>query len=161
MAGNEDRGGVAELMQFIKTSKVPIVCICNDRQCQKLRSLAGVCFDLRFQRPRLEQVRAFALSVGFKEAIGEQLSGARDTLDELIVASNGDIRQVLHSLQMWASSNAFSSAGKLGDRRELAHSAVKDMTKLVHLHSQHDLLFTLFDATINRLRIYKCHSVRA
>ena len=49
MAGNEDRGGVAELIQLLKTSKVPVIAMCNDRQHQKIRSLANYCFDLRFQ----------------------------------------------------------------------------------------------------------------
>ena len=31
MAGNEDRGGVAELIALIKTTRIPIICICNDR----------------------------------------------------------------------------------------------------------------------------------
>ena len=31
MAGNEDRGGVAELIQLIKTTRIPIICICNNR----------------------------------------------------------------------------------------------------------------------------------
>jgi len=56
MAGNEDRGGIAELIQIIKSSKIPIICLCNDRQHQKIRSLAGHCFDLRFQKPRVEQI---------------------------------------------------------------------------------------------------------
>ena len=49
MAGNEDRGGVAELIQLLKMSKVPVIAMCNDRQHQKIRSLANYCFDLRFQ----------------------------------------------------------------------------------------------------------------
>jgi DNA polymerase III delta prime subunit len=57
MAGNEDRGGVAELIQLIKNSKIPIICMCNDRNHQKIRSLANYCFDLRFQRPRVEQIK--------------------------------------------------------------------------------------------------------
>ena len=54
MAGNEDRGGIGELIQIIKSSSIPIICICNDRQHQKIRSLAGHCFDLRFQKARDE-----------------------------------------------------------------------------------------------------------
>ncbi len=57
MAGNEDRGGVAELIQLIKSSKIPVICMCNDRNHPKIRSLANHCFDLRFQRPRIEQIR--------------------------------------------------------------------------------------------------------
>lgn len=59
MAGNEDRGGLQELVQLIKTSRIPIICICNDRNSPKMRTLAGYCFDLRFQRPRLEQIKVF------------------------------------------------------------------------------------------------------
>jgi len=51
MGGNEDRGGVQELLSVIKKAKVPFICICNDRQHQKIRSLAAHCFDLRLRRP--------------------------------------------------------------------------------------------------------------
>jgi replication factor C subunit 1 len=45
-----DRGGIAELILLIKKSKVPIICICNDRASPKVRSLANYCLDLRFRR---------------------------------------------------------------------------------------------------------------
>ena len=57
MAGNEDRGGLQELVLLIKSTKIPIICICNDRNSMKMRTLANYCFDLRFQRPRLEQIK--------------------------------------------------------------------------------------------------------
>ena len=37
--GAGDRAGMAELIKLIKTSKIPIICICNDRSSQKVRSL--------------------------------------------------------------------------------------------------------------------------
>ena len=57
MAGNEDRGGLQELVQLIKSTAIPVICICNDRNSIKMRTLANYCFDLRFQRPRLEQIK--------------------------------------------------------------------------------------------------------
>jgi replication factor C subunit 1 len=42
---------MAELILLIKKSKVPIICICNDRQSTKVKSLAGYCLDLKFRRP--------------------------------------------------------------------------------------------------------------
>lgn len=57
MAGNEDRGGMAELLQVIKAAKIPIICMANDRAHQKMRSLTNYCFDLRFQRPRVDQIK--------------------------------------------------------------------------------------------------------
>lgn len=53
--GAGDRSGMAELIQMIKKSKVPIICICNDRQSQKMKSLLPYCMDLRFK------VRGFSI----------------------------------------------------------------------------------------------------
>lgn len=63
MAGNEDRGGMQELINLIKNTNVPIICMCNDRNHQKVRSLANYCFDLRFARPRMEQIRVSLILV--------------------------------------------------------------------------------------------------
>ena len=98
MAGNEDRGGVAELIKLINKTHMPIICICNDRSHPKMRSLVNYCFDLRFFRPRIEQIKAHMMSVCFKEGI--KLSG--DALNELIISSNQDIRQVLHFISLLA-----------------------------------------------------------
>ena len=46
-----DRGGITAIIQMIKTTKVPIICICNDRRCDKIRSLASHCFDISFHKP--------------------------------------------------------------------------------------------------------------
>lgn len=57
MAGNEDRGGLQEMIALIKSTSVPIICICNDRNHPKMRTLSNYTFDLRFAKPRLEQIR--------------------------------------------------------------------------------------------------------
>ncbi|KAL7636133.1 UNVERIFIED_CONTAM: hypothetical protein RMT77_013952 [Armadillidium vulgare] len=98
MAGNEDRGGVQELIALIKGSKIPIICMCNDRNHPKIRSLANYCFDLRFHKPRVEQIRGAMLSVCFREGIKIK----PEALDQMIVGSNQDIRQVLHHLSLWS-----------------------------------------------------------
>ena len=87
---------MAELILLIKSSKVPIICMCNDRNHQKIRSLANHCFDLRFNRPRPEQIRAAMMSICFKEKIKIE----PNALMELIVGCNQDVRQVLHHLSM-------------------------------------------------------------
>uniref|UniRef100_A0ACD5UBJ4 Uncharacterized protein n=1 Tax=Avena sativa TaxID=4498 RepID=A0ACD5UBJ4_AVESA len=51
-----DRGGVADLIASIKISKIPIVCICNDRYSQKLKSLLNYCLLLNFRKPTKQQV---------------------------------------------------------------------------------------------------------
>jgi len=66
-----DRGGVGELINIIKASKVPIICICNDNYNQKLKSLRNSCLELGFrwdtldppttpEAPRVPRGRKFA-----------------------------------------------------------------------------------------------------
>ncbi|XP_067353864.1 replication factor C subunit 1 isoform X2 [Channa argus] len=98
MAGNEDRGGIQEMIGLIKSSKIPIICMCNDRNHPKIRSLANYCFDLRFQRPRVEQIKGAMMSIAFKEGI----KIPPPALNEIILASNQDVRQVIHNLSMWS-----------------------------------------------------------
>ncbi|XP_028657805.2 replication factor C subunit 1 isoform X1 [Erpetoichthys calabaricus] len=98
MAGNEDRGGIQELIGLIKQTKIPIICMCNDRNHQKMRSLVNYCFDLRFQRPRVEQIKGAMMSIAFKEG----LKIPPPALNAIILAANQDIRQVLHNLSMWS-----------------------------------------------------------
>uniref|UniRef100_A0A4W3IHY4 Replication factor C subunit 1 n=1 Tax=Callorhinchus milii TaxID=7868 RepID=A0A4W3IHY4_CALMI len=97
MAGNEDRGGVQELIALIKQTKIPIICMCNDRNHPKIRSLANYCFDLRFPRPRLEQIKGAMMTVAYKEG----LKIPPPAMNEIILAANQDIRQVLHNITMW------------------------------------------------------------
>ena len=49
MSGS-DRGGIAKLIQLLKKTKIPIICICNDRQSSKVRSLRNYCLELQFRK---------------------------------------------------------------------------------------------------------------
>lgn len=97
MAGNEDRGGMQELIALIKNTKIPVICMCNDRNSQKIRSLANYCFDLRFQRPRVEQIKGAMMSIAFKEG----LRIPPQAMEQIILGANQDVRQVLHNMSMW------------------------------------------------------------
>ena len=90
--GGSDRGGIAELIKLIKTSKTPIICICNDRQCPKIRSLANHCYDLRVRRPTKTQIATRIIALAKVEGLSVEQNAA-----ELLVEQAGnDIRQVIH-----------------------------------------------------------------
>ncbi|XP_014439940.1 replication factor C subunit 1 isoform X2 [Tupaia chinensis] len=120
MAGNEDRGGIQELIGLIKHTKIPIICMCNDRNHPKIRSLVHYCFDLRFQRPRLEQIKGAMMSIAFKEG----LKIPPPAMNEIILGANQDIRQVLHNLSMWC---ARSKALSYDQAKADSHRAKKDI----------------------------------
>eukprot|EP01036_Dinobryon_divergens_P022595 gene22595-30862_t len=94
--GGSDRGGMAELIKVIKISKIPIICICNDRQSSKVRSLANHCFDLRVKRPTKGQIAARLTAVAGQEGLQLDANAA----EMLAETSGNDIRQALNALQM-------------------------------------------------------------
>ncbi|KRX07665.1 P-loop containing nucleoside triphosphate hydrolase [Pseudocohnilembus persalinus] len=92
-----DRGGNQELMKLIDTTKTPIICICNDRQSQKVRSLANHCYDLEFNKPNSKDIMTRMQQIAKKE----KLEVDDKTMEELVIRLNSDIRQIINSLQMW------------------------------------------------------------
>lgn len=87
-----DRGGMAFLIALIKKTKIPIICMCNDRSSSKVRSLANYCLDLRFRK-----MDARHLSERMAEiARNEGLDIKPNALEQLVSACNSDIRHILN-----------------------------------------------------------------
>ncbi|KAJ9584532.1 hypothetical protein L9F63_021142, partial [Diploptera punctata] len=150
MAGNEDRGGVQELIQLIKNSRVPIICMCNDRHHPKIRSLTNYCFDLQFSKPRVEQIRGAMMSICFKEGI----KISPDALNDIIGNANQDIRQILHNLSMWSVNEKQLNAEQVKEDSQKAKKNIKlgpwdvlkkvfseDAHKTMSIHDKSDLFF--------------------
>lgn len=97
-----DRGGMNELIQLIKKTRIPIICICNDRNSQKVRSLSNYCMDLRFRRPDSRQIYPRISEICKKENI----SIGQNVLEQLVSSTHGDIRQILALLSNWSICNA-------------------------------------------------------
>ena len=108
---------------MIKSSLVPVICICNDRQSPKVRSLGNYCYDLRFQKPRAEAIKGAMMSICYKEGIKIDPS----SLMEMVVASGQDVRQVIHNLSLWGSGDKIFSAETA---RESARNTQKHSKKV-------------------------------
>lgn len=146
MAGNEDRGGLQELISLIKSSDMPIVCVCNDRSNPKMRTLAGYAFDLRFAKPKTEQIRGAMKSLCFKENIDI----STEDLDRLIEATNHDIRQVINHLSLFVGKSAHQEKTerkhinkdlKLGPWDVLRKVFSAEEHKVMSIHDKSDLFF--------------------
>ncbi|KAK4324456.1 hypothetical protein Pmani_004904 [Petrolisthes manimaculis] len=137
MSGNEDRGGVQELIGLIKKAKIPIIAMCNDRNHPKIRSLANHCFDLRFQKPRIEQIRGPMMSICFREGIKIK----PEALDQVILGANQDIRQILHHLTVWSAAEKNLQADDMKKEAERAKKNIKkgpwDVCRTVFTLSEH------------------------
>lgn len=99
--GGSDRGGIAELIKIIKTTKIPIICICNDRQSTKIRSLVNHCYDLRVKRPTKQQIAQRLVAIAAEEGMSMDSNAA----EMLVEQCGNDIRQALNAMQMWRASS--------------------------------------------------------
>ncbi|KAI1136697.1 replication factor RFC1 C terminal domain-containing protein [Hypoxylon sp. FL0543] len=89
-----DRGGVGALAKFCKKTEVPLILICNERRLPKMKPFDFVAFDVKFQRPTVDQIRSRMMTICHRE--GLKLSP--QVLDALIEGSNRDIRQIINML---------------------------------------------------------------
>ena len=154
MDGNADRGGIADLISKIKNTKIPIICICNERYHAKLKSLAGNCFDLRFYKPRTDQMRKFLQKICNQESLKISCS----LLDQVITSSNHDVRQCLFNLSMWSSNSRVLEDADI-------HRAIKDTrvgpfescSQLFHANGQIEAKFDRFfdDYSLMPLFVYE------
>ncbi|XP_064547571.1 replication factor C subunit 1 [Drosophila montana] len=147
MAGNEDRGGMQELIALIKDSSVPIISMCNDRNHPKIRSLVNYCYDLRFQRPRAEQIKGRIMSICFKEKL--KIPPAK--LEEIIAATNNDIRQTINHIALLSAGEQLPQATtnqqvaakdlKLGPWEVVRKVFTADEHKHMSIYDKCDLFF--------------------
>ncbi|KAI9466675.1 replication factor RFC1 C terminal domain-containing protein [Lactarius psammicola] len=92
-----DRGGVGALAALIRKTKVPIICIANDRSAPKMKPLMNGTFSLPFRKPDANQIRSRIMTIVFKE----KMQIPANVIDELITGVGSDIRQVLNMLSTW------------------------------------------------------------
>ena len=96
MAGNEDKGGIKALIDIVKKTKTPIIFICNDIYCQKLKSLLNYCYDIRFTKPEKREIIGRLIQI-----CKEEKMNINDSELEFICESFGcDIRQIINYLEL-------------------------------------------------------------
>lgn len=91
-----DRGGVGELTAIIRSSRVPVVCIANDKWCQKLKPLRAAVLELDFRKPDKGALAKRLAAV----CAAEGLQAGEAALQALAEGANCDVRAVLGQLQL-------------------------------------------------------------
>ncbi|ORZ19695.1 replication factor RFC1 C terminal domain-domain-containing protein [Absidia repens] len=127
-----DRGGSAELARLIRSTKVPIICICNDARSDKVKPLLKVCYEAKFIRTPAKNMRAKLMKIAFSE----KLRIEANAVDELVALTGNDIRQVINILSTYRLS---SDEMKYGD------------AKIIGTHNQKYSQISLFDIPLKLL----------
>lgn len=63
-----DRGGIGALNGFIRKTKIPIICIANDKSLQKMKPLLATTLQMPFKRPDANMIRSRLMSIAFRYA---------------------------------------------------------------------------------------------
>ncbi|KAM7206344.1 replication factor C subunit 1 [Rhypophila sp. PSN 637] len=114
-----DRGGVGALAKFCKKTEVPLILICNERRLPKMKPFDFVAFDIKFQRPTVDQIRSRIMTICHREG----LKLPPQVVNALIEGSNKDIRQIINMV----------STAKL-DQSTMDYDQSKQMTKAWEKH---------------------------
>lgn len=108
-----DRGGIGAINALIKKSRIPIILIANDKKSQKMKPFLNTTFDLPFQRPRPDSIRARLMMIAYREG----LKLDKPIIDQLIMSAQSDLRSVINMLATWRLSQkamTFEESEKLG-----------------------------------------------
>ena len=115
--GFSDHGFISSLTECIKESKIPVICICDNRYDKGIKQILNYCIDFKMSKPSYQDVYRLIYIVVVTEKIKIKESEIKDMYEE----SNGDIRFILNNLQLGTkkgkkniqSINIFETTGKL------------------------------------------------
>ena len=93
--GDCDYGFISLLTECIKETKIPIICICDNRYNQSIKPILNYCFDIKLIKPCYQDV----CKLIYKVVINEKIKIKEVEIKELYEQSNGDIRFILNTLQ--------------------------------------------------------------
>ena len=114
-----DHGFISSIVECIKETQIPIICICDDRYSQNIKPILNYCFDVKLSKPSYDDIYVLVYKVVTSENIKIGQSGVRKLYEQ----SNGDIRYILNALQLGVkcsdtskniqSTNIFDTTAKL------------------------------------------------
>jgi len=91
-----DYGFIASLVECIKETAIPIICICDDRYSQNIKPILNYCVDFKLAKPSYDDVYRLI----YKVVTTESIRISKQSIDKLYEQSNGDIRIILNTLQL-------------------------------------------------------------
>lgn len=136
-----DQGGISALIECIKITKIPIICICNNRYCSSIKTLAKYCLDIKFIKPLYRDTCGMLRTIAGKEGI--KINDER-VFAGMVESANGDLRALLNMLEMsknetffeyrkdqTVSLSAFEAAGVLLDSQKSLNYSLTEKVSLV------------------------------
>ena len=99
LSGTADRGGIREIVEIIKSTRVPIILTANEIASQKFKTLRDQCELSRFDPPSSKEI----LKILRRITKAEEITVSDKFLLKIIDISDNDIRGSINSLQTLSS----------------------------------------------------------
>lgn len=106
LAGNQDRGGIGALSEFIDKTSMPIVMTANDPWDKKLAGIRKKSEIIKFHKPNAHSIAAVLRKICHTE----KLECDDDAVESLARISGGDFRGAINDLQTLASDGSLKKA---------------------------------------------------
>jgi replication factor C subunit 1 len=130
-----DYGFLTAIVECIKETKIPIICTCNDRYNQNLKTLTNYCIDVKFTKPPTNEIVKFINNIIKKENININ----QNEILELIENSNNDIRNILNTLQLYTITRIKSNNNEVLNKNK--DNTQLNLFDLVNTKNNLDVLF--------------------
>jgi replication factor C subunit 1 len=111
---NSEHGFISNILEYIKESKIPIICICNNRYKQSIKPILNHCIDIKLVRAPYIDIYKFLYKIIQFEKIKDV------DIKKIYEKTNGDIRFMLNTLQLFTyRSSARKPHVLYGDKKDI------------------------------------------
>ena len=92
-----DKNGITVLIGLIKKTKIPIICVANNRIHTKMRRLLKMCYDLKFESPKPRLIIDQLVNIARSE---NQQYIDRQAMAAIVLQQCRDVRACINTLQL-------------------------------------------------------------
>ena len=143
VSGTKDRGGVAQIVKFIKQSRFPLVFTANDIESNNIKALKKHCIVINFENHTYELLQHIAKRILKSEKIDFKEEDLTSFIEE---RSTSDIRGFINDLQ----ANVIDGEFMINNQLEIRNykKKIEDLMNKIYFSYPEDALFSSFNSDI-------------
>ncbi|KAI5160305.1 replication factor C subunit 1 [Nematocida ausubeli] len=122
---SSDRGGLQEVLNLFKETKIPIILTANNKNSQNIKTVLTKCKVISYSKVDSRSIVAHLKNIASKEGI----SVPENTLMQISVTANGDVRYAVNMLQYLSKKNKISTEDIRIMGKHMTSNNLFDVTK--------------------------------
>ncbi|MFW5704527.1 MAG: AAA family ATPase [Nanoarchaeota archaeon] len=144
VSGNNDRGGVAQIIKFVKNSKIPFCFTANDKESDKISALKKTCLTIDFENYSKELLKAIANKIFCELEISYDSKELENFIEE---RNTTDVRGFINDLQASVTNKKFYPDSRLEIRSY--KKLIENLLDKIFFSYGEDALKSTFNSDVN------------